>query len=171
MYRLDEKPFDRKQRTELIEAICKRWSEEGMERLEKGSYLNKYTPLYHFLLQSPMKDIDGSEMNFISITELFGNTEMEDRQQNYKHTGGMRLQYLGNLDGLERIQVQGLIPPYDTSSPALMLYAIGDLITNKERICFDKALLYLEEVTKYLVPKSFHLDSKADYYPSTFNVF
>lgn len=161
-----DKPLYPEERKELIEVICSRWSKEGFEKVEKGSHLHKYTPLYHFLFVPQIKND-----SFISVTELFGNTDMEDRQHDHKHHGGLRLQYLGNFDGLQKVLVQGVSPGFDMSSPALMLYSVDELITNEERISFDKALLYLEKVTRYSAPDFFHLDSRTEYYPSTFHVF
>lgn len=156
-----------KNRKNLIEKVALRWKEGGIKELETFGNFKKYTPLFHFEVGEPYAF--GKNSNFIFITELFGNIEQTPEDAGVMYFKGMRRQLQGNYEGLQNIVLQGFteshITPYKTFKEGIGEYwtvnstpaqALGK-IEEKDKKLFDEYLLYFENVTKWALPKTFHL--------------
>jgi len=169
----------KKERKSLIERVALKWNDNGIKELGRLGNFKKYSPMFHFHISEPFD----KKQNFIYITELFGNTELSSEDIMPMNFKGIRRQMQGNYNGLNQVVLNGITEPHfkpyksnhpkfgkipkTLSSPTQALYKIQ----SNDKDTFDNALLYLEHITKYAVPKTFHIDSEHDFLESSHNFF
>lgn len=153
------------ERKSLIEKVALRWHKEGIKRLETVGYFKKDSPFFYFRINEPLP-----EENFITITELFGHNTLTPEVASPMYFIGMRRMLRGDYEGLKEIRLQGInefnYKPYETKTPGIGKHKTTTIFTahstmepKKEDFeIFDNALLYLDHITEFTNPNSFHLD-------------
>ena len=170
--------MDQEKRKEIIEKVAWRWKPEGIKSLKTFGNFQKYSPIFHYHISEPYN----LNENFIYITELFGHINQTPDDALPMNFLGMRRQLQGNYKGLNQIVLQGLsepnIVPYEIEKPGIgkcivtSQYPTYQLnkICKEDKKLFDNALLYLEHITQFSFPKSFHIDNHYKFLTSTHNI-